>query len=402
MKSYRCVRSLWTIFLGTFFVVGFAFQALAQIAPARTWPELKVAVQERVNAQRYPLTGFDAKEVEHILSDIDSLDRDEWARAWIKNGDAHYQKGLSLRAKHSTMAREEFFNAWRYYGFGAWPTQNSPQKQRAFELCTLAFRAYAELSNPKIEVLRIPFEGKEIIGYLQKPKGIKKPPVVISVGGLDSYKEFVVDQYGPDYLKAGLAYLALDMPGTGESPLKVDLGSERIFTKVIDALQDRKDIDADRLGFQGVSWGGHWAARIAYDEPKRLKGVVVWGGPVHDYFQRDWQLKALGTREYLFDLFQARAAVYGVNTLEDFLAFGPKMSLKDAGKLTQVSAPELLVNGDKDSQVPIEDVYVLLKNGAPKDAWINPTGGHIGRGKDWSDGRIFSEVIVPWLSRKLH
>jgi hypothetical protein len=122
---------------------------------------------------------------------------------------------------------------------------------------------------------------------------------------------------------------------------------------------------------------------------------------VHEYFQKDWQLKALGTREYLFDLFQARAAVYGVDTLDDFLAFGPKMSLKDAGKLGLPSAPELLVNGDKDSQVPIEDLYILLKNGDPKDAWVNPTGGHIGRGKGWSDGRILTEVIVPWFVHKL-
>lgn len=402
MKIILSMPNFFIFSLRLVFCLGVALNAFAQIAAPRTWLELKTAVQERVNAQRYPLTGFDAKEVEYILSNIESLDRDEWASAWIKNGDLHYQKALSLRAHHANLAREEFFNAWRYYGFGAWPTQNSPLKQKAFELSTLAFRAYADLSNPQIEVLRIPFEGKEIIGYLQKPKGVKKPPLVISVGGLDSYKEFVVDQYGPDYLKAGLAYLALDMPGTGESPLRVDVGSERIFTKVIDVLEGRHDIDASHLGFQGVSWGGHWAARIAYDEPKRLKAVVVWGGPVHEYFQREWQLKALGTREYLFDLFAARAGVYGVNTLEEFLAFGPKMSLKDAGKLTQASAPELLVNGDKDSQVPIEDVYVLLKNGAPKDAWINPTGGHIGRSKDWSDGRIFSEVIVPWFSRKLH
>ena len=83
------------------------------------------------------------------------------------------------------------------------------------------------------------------------------------------------------------------------------------------------------------------------------------------------------------------------------MTFGPKMSLKDAGKLGMPSAPELLVNGDKDSQVPIEDVYILLKNGDPKDAWINPTGGHIGRGKGWSDGRILKDVIVPWLAHKL-
>ena len=43
-----------------------------------------------------------------------------------------------------------------------------------------------------------------------------------------------------------------------------------------------------------------------YAEPTRLKAVVNWGGPVHAYFQRDWQLKALGTREYLFDLFPAQ------------------------------------------------------------------------------------------------
>jgi esterase FrsA len=139
----------------------------AQIAPPRTWPELKQAVQERVNAQRYPMTGFDAKEVEQILTNINSLDRDEWARAWISDGDHHYQTALKLASKQPSKAREEYFDAWRYYSFGAWPTQNSPEKKRAFELSTQAFRAYAALSSPKIEVLRIPFEGKEIVGYLQ-------------------------------------------------------------------------------------------------------------------------------------------------------------------------------------------------------------------------------------------
>jgi fermentation-respiration switch protein FrsA (DUF1100 family) len=140
---------------------------------------------------------------------------------------------------------------------------------------------------------------------------------------------------------------------------------------------------------------------MAYAEPVRLKAVVNWAGPVHTYFQREWQLKALGTREYLFDLFPARAAVYGVDTLEDFLAYGPKMSMKDSGALGKPSAPMLLVNGEKDTQVPIDDLYILLKQGTPKESWVNPEGGHIGRGKDWSDARIQNEVMVPWLARKL-
>lgn len=373
----------------------------AQIAPARTWPELKQAVQERTDGQRYPMTGFDSREVAEILARIGSLDRDEWAASWIVNGDRHQKRAQALSASAPEQAREAYMAAWRYYGFGAWPTQNSAEKRRAHALATQAFRAYAALASPSIEVVRVPFEGKEIIGYLQRPVGVTRPPVVITLGGLDSYKEFVVDQFGAAYLKAGLAYLALDMPGTGESPVRIEPGVERIFSRVIDALQQRTDIDPGRMGFQGGSWGGHWAARMAYAEPSRLKAVANWGGPVHAYFQRDWQLKALGTREYLFDLFPARAAVYGVDTLEDFLAYGPRMSLKDSGTLSKPSAPMLLINGEKDTQVPIEDLYLLFRQGSPKEAWVNPEGGHIGRGKDWSDGRILNEVVVPWLARKL-
>lgn len=374
---------------------------MAQIAPPRTWPELKQAVQERTDSQRYPMTGFDSKEVSDILNRIQSLDRDEWARSWIQTGEHHMRRAKSLLASSPSEAAEAYMAAWRYYGFGAWPTQNSSEKKRAHALGTEAFRAYARLANPRIDVIRIPFEGKEIVGYLQRPIGVTQPPVVITIGGLDSYKEFVVDQFGAAYLKNGLAFLALDMPGTGESPVKIEPGVERLFSTVIDALQKRTDIDPKRIGFQGGSWGGHWSARVAFMEPDRLKAVVNWGGPVHAYFQRDWQLKALGTREYLFDLFPARAAVYGVETLEDFLNYGPKMSLKDAGWLNKPSAPMLLVNGEKDTQIPIEDLYLLLRNGSPKEAWVNPEGGHIGRGKDWSDGRILNEVVVPWLARKL-
>ncbi|MSQ70134.1 MAG: alpha/beta hydrolase [Betaproteobacteria bacterium] len=179
------------------------------------------------------------------------------------------------------------------------------------------------------------------------------------------------------------------------------MGAERMYARALDYLAARKDVDAKRIGFMGVSWGGHWAVRVGYTEKDRLRGSVVWAGPVDAYFSREWQMKALGTREYLFDLFAARAEVYGASTLEDFLAYGPRMSLKTAGWLNRPSAPMLLINGEKDSQVPVEDLYVLLRSGSVKEAWVNPEGGHIGRGRDWPDTRIFKEVVVPWLANRL-
>lgn len=379
--------------------------AVAQIAPQRTWPELKEAVQDRANRNAYPLTGYDREEVRDVLSRINSLDRDEWARSWVLQGEKHFAEAKAAESSNppNAKAREAYLAAWRYFGFGAWPTQNSEGKRAAHRRATEAFRGYARLAQPAIEVVRVPFEGKEIIGYLQLPvsRDGRPAPLVMSVGGLDSYKEYVAEQYGPGYIAAGLGYLALDMPGNGESSIMIDVGAERMYSRVLDYLATRKDIDPKRIGFMGVSWGGHWAARIGFTEKDRLRGSVVWGGPVDVYFSREWQAKALGTREYLFDLFAARASVYGTNTLEEFLAYGPRMSLKNAGWLGKPSSPMLVINGEKDSQVPIEDLYALLRNGTAKEAWVNPEGGHIGRNRDWPDTRIFSDVVVPWLARTL-
>ena len=130
----------------------------------------------------------------------------------------------------------------------------------------------------------------------------------------------------------------------------------------------------------------------------RRKATVNWGGPIHNYFQLEWRRKALQTQEYLFGLFEARSALYGVNTREAFLDAGPRLSLQALGILGQPSAPLLSLNGKNDSQVPISDLYILMEAGSPKASWVNPTGGHMGRGRGVSPSDILKMVVVPWLS----
>jgi esterase FrsA len=144
---------------------------------------------------------------------------------------------------------------------------------------------------------------------------------------------------------------------------------------VLDAIGQRGDLDASRVVAYGGSWGGHWSARLAYTKKDRLIGAVVQGGPVHGYFQPEWQRKALGTREYLFGLFVARSAVYGVKTLEDFLAYGPRISLVTAGFINRTSAPMFIINGARDTQMSIDDLYVLLRGGTPKEVWLIRSAG---------------------------
>ena len=374
-----------------------ACPALAQVAAPRTLPELKAAVQERADRHAYPVSELEPAEVREALAMLKSLDRDEWAAAWSAIGDRHMAQ--AKKASDRASASEQYKYAFEYYLFARFPLENSPGKVKAYGKALVAFAAYAKLQSPPIETVRIPFEGKEIVGYLRLPANVRSAPLVVTIGGLDGRKENASFR-NDAYLAHGVGYFSFDMPGTGQSTIRqVVPGAEREFTRVLDYIAIRNDIDAKRVVVYGGSWGGHWAARLAYLERERIRGAVVQGGPVHEYFEPEWQKKAIGTCEYLFELFEARAAIYGAKTLDDFLAYGPKMSLKTAGWLDKPSAPMLVINGMRDTQVPVEDLFLLMRSGSPKEVWINPQGGHMGRNVAISDQKIFETVTLPWVVR---
>jgi dipeptidyl aminopeptidase/acylaminoacyl peptidase len=155
----------------------------------------------------------------------------------------------------------------------------------------------------------------------------------------------------------------------------------------------------------GVSWGAYWATKMAIVEKDRLRGCSAQSPPVDKFFQKDFLMSSLmGNREYLFDQIPALMAILeNVHTLDEMANFLPKLSLVQEGLLGKPMAPMLILAGINDTQVPIEDEYLLLSKGdVPKEAWINPHGGHLGRQVGaWPDPRIFKQVIIPWLVKTL-
>jgi pimeloyl-ACP methyl ester carboxylesterase len=379
-----------------------AISAAAQMAPTRTWEELKQETQRRVDKNLGPVGGVKSEDAREALSNIHSLDRDEWAAAWSAIGERYDKRAQSEEsAKNNDAARDDYFWAFRYYTVARWPVPNSAGKQKAYLAALAAFHNYGKFLDPPVEIINVPFEGKSIRGYLRLPKDVRPAPMVLMINGTDSRKEDEVQGHDGLY-RSGIGVVAVDMPGTGESPVKADVGSERIFSRVLDYLATRPEVDSKRIVAWGVSYGGHWSANLAYIERARLRGAVVQGGPIHDYYTAEWQKKSLGTPEYQFDLFAARAAIYGVESLDEFYAYGPRLSLKAQGFVGQPSAPMLVLNGEKDTQVPISDLYVLLQSGGTaKWSWVNPDGGHTGRSQEWPNSRIAEEIVTPWIKARL-
>jgi esterase FrsA len=409
------MKRLNPIALPVFLLLFLAFisvHALAQSAAAqkeerreRTIDEIKVEAIHRAEVGRYPLIGLDPADVKEAFESIHTSDKDEWAAGFMRVADRYFNEAKSLEKTDPTKANADYIRAWRLYSFGRWPIPASPGKQRSYEKALEAFLDHAKFFDPPLEIVRIPFEGKEIIGYLRLPKNVKGPvPLVIAVNGLDSRKEDLAESFGA-ILPFGIGYLAVDGPGTGQNPVKVSETADRMLSRVLDYAQSRPEVDKNRIAMHGVSWGAYWATKMAIVERARLRGCSAQSPPVDKFFQKDFLMNSLlGNREYLFDQVPALMNILeGVHTLDELGNYLPKMSLVHQGLLGKPMSPMLILAGVNDTQVPIEDEYLLLNKGdVPKEAWINPSGGHLGRQVGvWPDPRIFKEVIIPWLVKTL-
>ena len=366
----------------------------------RTLAELKQEIARRAENDAAPVTGIPPDDARAVIASVDDLERDSWARAWSARAESHLERAQALEATSVVEARREFWQAWRLFNFARWPVENTPYKRYAYPRALAAFRNFGRLLDPPLELVRVPFENQVIVACLRVPAAPRPAPLVLGISGLDSRKEDVAET-GEPYLKHGIALLAVDMPGTGEAPVPLERNAERMFSALLDYVARRPDLDASRVVVQGRSWSGYWAAKLAVVEHERLKGAVVHGGPIDRYFAPEWLVPSLDTLEYLYDYFPAKAALFGGETVEEMAERARAYSLAALGILDQPAAPMLVVNGARDSQIPVDDLFVLLKHGPPKEAWINPGGGHMGRSRDWPSRRIRDEVVVPWVARRL-
>ncbi len=371
----------------------------------RTLEEIKSGIVDRAGRIN-PFEWVTKEDVSEVAGRLKNLDPDHWAEEWVRIGARYESQGAAEETRgESEACGRSYYLAYEYYRIGRYPVPNSAEKTKCCEGVLRCFQKAARYSNPPAERIEIPFEGTRVVGYLQMPSGTVRPPVVMHWGGVDGWKEDR-RQASKAFHREGLATFAIDMPGTGENPvLGDDLRAERTFSVALDHLAKRSDVDGSRIAVMGASFGGYWASKVAYVECERLKGAVNWGGGVHLTFQEEWLRPAFTQRasQYLLgpaSLLEARAYMFRVETLEEVLSLAPILSLKDQGYLDKPNAPLLLVNGKKDDQHPIEDFYLLMEHGNPKEVRIYPEGGHMGRGSGKPNHHVL-ELIARWVKCKL-
>ncbi|RZT10245.1 Alpha/beta hydrolase family protein [Duganella sp. CF402] len=237
------------------------------------------------------------------------------------------------------------------------------------------FNKGIKLAGENCERVEIPYGDAHISGLLVRAEGVSgRAPILVQVNGLDSTKEMKYRVGLPRWLaQRGVSSLIIDQPGTGEAlrlhGLTAVYNSEIWASKVVDWLEQRDDIDAKRIGLEGVSLGGYYCPRAVAFEPRFACGVV-WGAN-HDW--RDVQKKRL-LKEGSFPVphyWEHVRWVWGAKDMDDFMKIAENVHLD--GVVEKIKVPFLVTHGEKDSQIPLhwaQRTYDQLVNSPERELKI--------------------------------
>jgi dipeptidyl aminopeptidase/acylaminoacyl peptidase len=333
-----------------------------------------MAVEQRVQVAidnwypRFVANGVDINDFQRITAGVERWD--DWCSAWSEWGAMHAQLGEESESNgFYRSAAQHFWQAAMMYHFGKFMFFHRPAEHRAAHDRTVELYARAlPYFDPPGERLEIPYEGgRTIPGILRKPAHTVRPPVVILIPGLDSVKE-ELHAYGDDFLSRGMAVLAMDGPGQGELefdlPMRFDY--EVPLGRVLDYLAGRRDIDAERVGAMGVSFGGYYALRAsAHDARLRAVIALATGYRFVDYFDK----VPILTREALIQRLHAGDAEEARHKLERFDLHG---------LMDRLVAPALVVMGRRDRLFPAEAAEEMVADSAGKATLVMfDDGNHV-------------------------
>ena len=214
----------------------------------------------------------------------ETTDNDIWQREWSRTARETAEHGYEqAKLGHTTTATAALFRScsyWRHSEF--FLSSKDPLRDEAYREGTKNFQIAAEMTGGVIERLHVPFEGQTMDGYIMRPDNSgKKRPTVLFLGGADSWAEELIFLGGNQFPARGMNVVVIDTPGRGSSLRLKQMYSRPDYEvpvkAILDHIETRDDVDIDRLGLAGVSFGGYYAPRAAAFEP-RVKAVAAWCG----------------------------------------------------------------------------------------------------------------------------
>jgi len=298
-------------------------------------------------------------------------------------------------------ARENYFMAAIHWGAAQWPIDENTEQNRFYNgKKRECFGKYAALADHHVEAAWIPLPGGQSLpAWFHLPPDYRggRIPVVVSVPGMDSFKEMSVAMYGDRWLQRGMAVLALDGPGQYESPVLgiyfsmpawIDTGKA-----AVDWLLTRPEVDPARIGLSGNSFGSFFGTIAAAHEP-RIRAVVASAVCHEPGFHTIFE-EASPTYKMRF------MYMSGITDEAEFDTFRKSMTWE--GHAERIRAPYLAVAGEFDELSPLAHTERLMKAlGGPKRLVVYQESRHsVGNVPATNLGPFPPILMADWMAATL-
>lgn len=255
------------------------------------------------------------------------------------------------------------------------------------------FIAYAP--HP-VERVDIPYRDNAMSAFLHlpAPAGEGPFPCVLHIGGMDGSKENMVALYGDAALARGMAVLALDGPGQGETRNRgVTITADNYAPAAqaaVDWLAARPEIDADRIVIRASSFGSYYGTVAAAGLGDRIRGYCGTG--VCQEPGCDTIFNAASPTFKVRFMFMA-----GFEDEEAFDAFRQDFDLRRIAR--DIAAPYMIVAGEADQLSPIHHTYELFDMiEAPKRLVVFQDANHsIANAASAELGENRDSLVYDWL-----
>jgi dienelactone hydrolase len=297
-------------------------------------------------------------------------------------------------------ARENYFMAAVHWAAAQWPIDENNARNLALnERKRACYTSYARLADHHVEAVWIPFRGKALPAWLHLPPGYSGGPLptVVSIPGMDSFKEIAVALYGDRWLMRGMAVLAIDGPGQYESavlgiPVSVPAWAET-GPAVMNWLATRPEIDPDRIGIAGVSMGSLLATIAAGSEP-RFRACAV----SHTNFEPGCHTIFEEASPTFKQRFMYMAGIADEAAFNEF-----RKTLTWEGFAERIAAPYLCLAGEADELCPMvhaERLIAALKG--PKRLVVYQDSRHAVGGVPATNlGPYPATLMADWMAARL-
>ena len=338
-------------------------------------------------APRFVSNGVPLTDFQEVTAGLQRWE--DWCQAWSDRAGIHEKLGREALAQgYRLTASQHLTTAAVCYHFGKFMFVNDIATMRKAHDKAIECRQLAlpHLSPPG-ERVEIPYQGGSLAGILRKPRTPGPHPVLVMAMGLDSTKE-EMDNYEVTFLARGIATLSFDGPGQGEAEYALPIrGDYEVAVKaVVDWLETRKDVDAERVGMWGVSFGGYYAPRAAAFEP-RLKACISLAGPF-DLFDI-WE----GLPELTREAFRVRSHL---KTAAEAREFAKTLSLKAVAR--QITCPIYIVAGKLDRIIPYQAAEQMAAAvSGPVELQVIQDGNHVANNRAYA----YRPRTADWMAERL-